>query len=120
MNDNDELCQIDIGNDCYVVVKPFKSEMLVHVRKYDKQNEGGLFPTKKGNHHQLREMEETGNKVAQFIEEEVLKYRDNQEVDYMTHLGGNYYVTLKKGTSVSISGVGFYPRTSKKLSPLKL
>ena len=71
MNDNDELCQLDSGNDCYVVVKPFKDKMLVNVRKYDKRNDGVLFPTKKGNHPQLREMVETGNMVAQFIDEEI-------------------------------------------------
>ncbi|MEW8546776.1 MAG: transcriptional coactivator p15/PC4 family protein [Candidatus Thiodiazotropha sp.] len=43
-----QLCQIDIGNNCYVVGKTFKGQMLIHIRKYDRRDDGTLFPTKKG------------------------------------------------------------------------
>ena len=42
-----QLCQIDIGNDCYVVVNTFKGQMLIYVRKYARRDDGKLFPTKR-------------------------------------------------------------------------
>lgn len=43
-----QLCQLDIGNDCYVVGNTFKGQMLIHVRKYNRRSDGTLFPTEKG------------------------------------------------------------------------
>lgn len=43
-----QFCQIDIGNDCYVVGNTFKGQVLTHVRKYERRSDGTLFPTKKG------------------------------------------------------------------------
>ena len=119
VNDNDELCQLDIGNDCYVVAKPFKGEILVHVRKYGKQNDGGLFPTKKGIALSLEKWKKLEEWKAQFIDEEILKYRNNQEVDYMAHLGGNYYVTLKKGYPCVNIRRWFLPENQQEIVPTK-
>ena len=44
----EQLCQIDLGNQCYVVGKLFKGQMFIHVRRYDRRDDGTLFPTKKG------------------------------------------------------------------------
>ena len=47
--DNDQqLCQIDIGNDCYVVGKEFTGKTLIHTRQYERHGDGTIFLTKKG------------------------------------------------------------------------
>ena len=33
----EQLCQIDLGNQCYVVGKLFKGQMFIHVRRYDRR-----------------------------------------------------------------------------------
>ena len=43
----EQLCQIDLGNQCYVVGKTFKGQMLIHVRKYDRRDDGTYFPLKR-------------------------------------------------------------------------
>lgn len=119
VNDNEELCRLDIGNDCYVVAKPFKGEMLVHVRKYDKRDDGLLFPTKKGIALNLEKWAKLECWKSQDIDDEILKYRDNQEVDYMAHLGGNYYVTLKKGYPCVNIRRWFLPENEQEICPTK-
>ena len=43
-----QLCQIDIGNYCYIVGKTSKGQMLIHIRHYDRRDDGTIFPTQKG------------------------------------------------------------------------
>ena len=40
----EQLCQIDLGNQCNVVGKLFKGQMLIHVRTYDRRDDWALFP----------------------------------------------------------------------------
>ena len=62
--------------------------MLVHVRKYDQRDDGGLFQTNKGIALNLEKWKKLEEWKAQNIFNKVFKYRGNQEVDYMIQFGG--------------------------------
>ena len=92
---NDEqICQIDIGNDCYVVGKVFKGQMLIHIRQYGRRGDGTLLSTKKGIALDLEKWKKACCKqdAIDFVFDE---YRAPRLVDYMSHLGRNFFVSVK-------------------------
>ena len=117
--DRDELCQIDIGNDCYVVGNTFKGQMLIHVRKYEKTDDGKCFPTKKGIALNLEKWKKLQYWCLEAIDSALEQYRDSKTVDFMVHLGGNYHVSVKSGYPLVNIRCWFTPEDRAELFPTK-
>ena len=47
LGNDKQICQIDIGNDCYVVGKVFGGNMLIHIRQYARRSDGTCFRQRK-------------------------------------------------------------------------
>ena len=114
-----QLCQIDIGNDCYVVGNTFKGQMLIHVRKYDRRNDGTLFPTKKGIALNLEKWKKLQYCYLENIDSALEQYRDSKPVDFLVQLGGNYHVSVKSGFPLVNIRRWFIPEGRQELPPAK-
>ena len=114
-----QLCQIDIGNACYVVGNMFKGQMLIHVRKYDRRNDGMLFPTKKGIALNLEKWKKLQYCYLENIDSALNQYRDSKPVDLTLHLGGNYHVSVKSGFPLVNIRRWFVPGDRQELTPTK-
>ena len=95
--DQQQLCQIDIGNSCYVVGNTFKGRMLIHVRIYDRRDDGTLFPTKKEIALNLEKWKKLQYCYLENIDSAVDQYQESKPVDLFIHMGGNYHVSVKSG-----------------------
>ena len=71
--------------------------MLIHVRKYDRRNDGTLFPTKKGIALNLEKWKKLQYCHLENIHSALDQYRDSKPVDFLVHFGGNYHVSGKSG-----------------------
>ena len=89
--------QIDLGNQCNVVGKLFKGQMLIHVRRYDRWDDWALFPPKTESLKILKsgKVEETSILFLRKCWQ--CQYQDSKPVDLFIHLGGNYHVSVKNG-----------------------
>ena len=114
-----QLCQIDIGNGCYVVGNTFKGQMLIHVRKYEKRDDGKLFPTKRGIALNLEKWKKLQYWCLENIDSALEQYRDSKSVDFMVHLGGNYHVSVKSGYPLVNIRRWFTPEDREELTPTK-
>lgn len=119
VGEQQQLCQIDIGNDCYVVGNTFKGQMLIHVRKYERKDDGTLFPTKKGIALNLGKWKKLQYCYLENIDSAVDQYRDSKPVDLTLHLGGNYHVSVKSGFPLVNIRRWFVPRDQQELTPTK-
>ena len=117
--DQQQLCQIDIGNNCYVVCNTFKGQMLIHIRHYDRRDDGTLFPTKKGIALNLEKWKKLQYCYLENIDSAVDQYRDSKSVDFIIHLGGNYHVSLKSGFPLVNIRRWFVPGDQQELTPTK-
>ena len=114
-----QLCQIDIGNDCYVVGNTFKGQMLIHIRKYERRDDGKLFPTKKGIALNLEKWKKLQYWCLEAIDSALEQYRESQTVDFNVHLGGNYHVSVKSGYPLVNIRRWFTPEDREELTPTK-
>ena len=115
----EQLCQIDLGNQCYVVGKTFNGQMLIHVRKYDRRDDGTLFPTKKGIALNLEKWKKLQYWFLDLVDKALKEYRDSKQVDIDVHLGENYRVTVKSGYPLVNIRRWFIPDGQEKLVPTK-
>lgn len=102
MKDNVELCRFHVGNERYMVLKPFKGEIRVHIRQYE-IGKRGLYPTKSGVSLSLKMFQYLLNNCVREVKMKIknLKYWESRNYSY--HLGDHIYVTYKpKLPSVSI------------------
>ena len=90
----------------------------MHIRKNDKRGDGTLFPTKKGIALDLEKWKKLCCKVD-FIDGILDEYRDSKTVDYMSHLGRNYYVTVKSGFALVNMRCWFIPDGQEELMATK-
>ena len=118
LGNDEQICQIDIGNDCYVVGKVFGGNMLIHIRQYARRSDGTLFPTKKGIALDLEKWKKLCCK-QNFIDGILDEYREKKPVDYMSHLGKNYYVSVKSGFSLLNIQGWFIPEGQQELVATK-
>ena len=93
----DQFCQFDLGNQCFVVGKPFKGQILIHVRRYDRRKDGTLFRTKKRIALNLEKWKKLQYWYQDSVDTALNEYRDSKQVDLDVHLGQNYRVTVKSG-----------------------
>ena len=80
------------GDDTFVTVSDYKDNVYIHIRKYDTNEDGKLFPTKKGAalipcrwNELLMSIDDIKKAVPAFRSE-----------SYSKHLGGNWYVSVSK------------------------
>ena len=90
-----QLCQIDIVNSCYVVGNTFKGQVLIHVRIYDRRDDGTLFRTKKVIALNLEKWKKFQYCYLENIDSAVDQYQESKPVDLFIHMGGNYHVSVK-------------------------
>lgn len=119
VGEQQQLCQIDIGNNCYVVGKTFKGQMLIHVRQYDRRDDRTLFPTKKGIALNLEKWKKLQYCYLENIDSALDQYRDSKPVDLTLHLGGNYHVSVKSGFPLVNIRRWFVPGDQQELTPTK-
>ena len=115
----EQLCQIDLGNQCYVVGKLFKGQMFIHVRRYDRRDDGTLFPTKKGIALNLEKWKKLQYCFLENVDSAVGQYQDSKPVDLFIHLGGNYHVSVKSGYPLVNIRRWFVPEGQETLTPTK-
>ena len=115
----EQLCQIDLGNQCYVVGKLFKGQMFIHVRRYDRRDDGTLFPTKKGIALNLEKWKKLQYCFLENVDSAVGQYKDSKPVDLFIHLGGNYHVSVKSGYPLVNIRRWFVPEGQETLTPTK-
>ena len=106
----EQLCQIDLGN---------KGLMLIHVRTYDRRDDGTLFPTKKGMALNLEKWKKLQYCFLENVDSAVGQYQDSKPVDLFIHLGGNYHVSVKNGYPLVNIGGWFVPEGLETLTPTK-
>ena len=94
-----ELAKFELGNNRFITVSEYKSEIYVHIRQYEEDIVSKkLYPTQKG-------CALTPSRFANLllsvtdIDENVTKLRkpDGQEFKYTTHLGGGIFCTMTSG-----------------------
>ncbi|XP_021365772.1 uncharacterized protein LOC110458416 [Mizuhopecten yessoensis] len=95
------LCQLDIGNDLYLVANNFQDKLWFHIRVYEKRLDNTTYPTKKGIVLDLEKLTKLLTWYVDDVDEAIKEYDDdNKDVDLHIHLGCNYYVSLKQGYPV--------------------
>ena len=115
--DHQQLSQIDITNSCYVVNNVLKGHLLIHIRHYDRRDDGTLFPTKKGIPLNLEKWNKLQYCYLKHIDSKVEQHRDSKPVDFIVHLGGNHHVTVKSGLPLVNIRRWFVPEGQEELSP---
>ena len=93
--------------------------MLIHIRHYDRRDDGTLFPTKKGIALNLEKWKKLQYCYLENIDSAVDQYRDSKSVDFIIHLGGNYHVSLKSGFPLVNIRRWFVPGDQQELTPTK-
>ena len=110
---------INIGDNVFLVVNEWDGEVLIHIRKYDKNSADKNIPTKKGialrmTQWQLLEMY-TGD-----IDEAIGRLMDENEASEMTlHLGRGVYVTVSKDYPTVDVRQRWIPPESTEIVPTK-
>ena len=114
-----QLFQLDIGSGCYFVAKPYNGQLLVHIRKYEKNDEGRLYPTKKGIALNLEKWKKFSECVSEEIDRVIHTYRENQPVNFMFDLGDDYYVSVNSGHPLVNIRRWFVPQDQQELKPTR-
>ncbi|OWF35836.1 hypothetical protein KP79_PYT23038 [Mizuhopecten yessoensis] len=95
------LCQLNIGNDHYIVANNFQDKLWFHIRVYEKRLDNTTYPTKKGIVLDLEKWTKLLTWYVDDVDEAIKEYDDdNKDVALHIHLGCNYYVSLKQGYPV--------------------
>ena len=89
---SEERCRIALGGPVFVMAKPWKGNVLIHIRKYDTEN-GRTFPTRLGVTLQLRQWMDL-KAHSKEIDESIMTLKQGKEVKLFTHLGSNLYVSV--------------------------
>ncbi|XP_041356360.1 uncharacterized protein LOC121373698 [Gigantopelta aegis] len=92
-------CQLEIGQNVYVMAQTWKQELLIHIRKFD-SDKGKTFPTKRGIALTLKHWVELSMCTSQ-IDETIAALKERKEEKLFHHLGANMYVSVDK----NIAGV---------------
>ncbi|KAJ8299912.1 hypothetical protein KUTeg_021431 [Tegillarca granosa] len=75
------------GDEQYVVVEPFKGELKVHIRQYEK-GINGLFPTNRGIVLHLEKWKKLEELYSEKADQSVTRFHNaGEEVNFMQHLG---------------------------------
>lgn len=113
-----ERCMINIGGDIFVVVNEWEGEVLIHIRKYDKNSADVYVPTRKGialrlTQWQLLEMyvDEIEAAIGRMIED------DGLEMTF--HLGKGVYITVAKEYPTVDIRQKWIPPESEIVAPTK-
>ena len=93
--------------------------MLIHVRTYDRRDDGTLFPTKKGIALNLEKWKKLQYCFLESVDSAVGQYQDSKPVDLFIHLGGNYHVSVKGGYTLVNIRQWFVPEGQETLTPTK-
>lgn len=119
VSENDERCRWHVGDERYVVVKPFKGELKVHIRQYEK-GDNGLFPTNRGIALNLEKWKKLEELYSEEIDQSVAQFRNaTEEVDLMQHLGSNYYVSVKRPVARVDIRRWFLPPNASEIKPTR-
>ena len=96
LNPDEHRFSARLGDDTtFVTVTDFMNDVFIHIRKYETNKNGQLFPTTKGAALiPCRWNEFLG--LIDIIEESIKKYRAYDYETYTKHLGGNWYVSVSK------------------------
>ena len=108
-----------MGNERFVVVNVYNDVLKIHIRQYEVNPANGKsFPTRVGTCM-------TPTRFANFysllvpILDEVVKLRDGEDVDFMKHIGGGVYVTVKSGFECVNLRQYFLPPGNEKEVPTR-
>ena len=71
--------------------------MLIHVRTYDRRDDGTLFLTRKGIALNLEKWKKLQYCYLENIDSAVDLYQDSNHMDLFIYLGGNYHFSVKRG-----------------------
>lgn len=94
--DNVEICRLHLGDERYVVVKPFAGKIQVHIRLYE-VGFRGPYPTKKGVALNLEMWKKLEERYVEDIDEAVKLFANKEiEVETRIHIGSNFHVSVKK------------------------
>ena len=89
-----ERCMLDLGENCYVVAKPWNGEMKIHVRQYKKTESRKTVPTRKGvtlNYSQWLLLEQAVGKLDKAI---TSAWNNQLKDELKMHLGGGVYASV--------------------------
>lgn len=117
--ENTTICQLDIGREVYVVAQTFQGRTYVHVRRYGKRLDGGIFPTKTGISLDLEKWKKIHELQSDNIDESIRDYQEGKTIHYKSHLGDNYFVTLNTGYPLINIRKWFVPEGQKELVPTR-
>ncbi|XP_033757589.1 uncharacterized protein LOC117339973 [Pecten maximus] len=92
-----DYCKLDIDNDCFVVANEFQGRTLIHIRYYDTNASGKLYPTKKGVSLTPQHWKKLQMLHCKTVDEAIRKYKEGDEIDLRIHLGRNNHVSLQTG-----------------------
>ena len=115
--DESRLFQLDIGSNCFLVDKTNKQHLLVHIRKYERNGDGRLYPTKMCIALNLEKWKKFSDCVNEEMDKILETYRENQPVDFKFHLGDGYYVSVKSGHPLANIRHWFVPPDQQELKP---
>ncbi|XP_041369998.1 uncharacterized protein LOC121383951 [Gigantopelta aegis] len=87
-------CQLEIGQNVYVVAQPWKQELLIHIRKFD-SDKGKTFPTKQGIALNLKQWVELCGCKSQ-IDETISALKQGKDETLVKHLGANVHASMDK------------------------
>lgn len=94
--DNVEICNFHLGDERYVVAKPYKGKMQVHIRQFE-IGDRGRYPTTRGvalNLEKWKKLEEVYVKDIDYIVEN-FRHGEEKTLNCKIHLGSNIYITVK-------------------------
>ena len=77
--------------------------MLIHIRTYDRRDDGTLFPTRKGIALNLEKWKKLQYCYLENINSAVDQFQDSNHKDLFIHLGGNYHVSVKRGCPLVVN-----------------
>ena len=104
-----------LGNDRFVVVKRFNGEMKIHIRQYERNTMGNLYPSKTGIcMSPMRFVSLVGSMGALDIDKLV-----DKSLQFKSHVGGGVYLTASIGFSHVHIRQFFKPLDSEEEKPTK-
>ncbi|OWF45232.1 Activated RNA polymerase II transcriptional coactivator p15 [Mizuhopecten yessoensis] len=118
--EENKLCQLDIGNDHYVVASRFQGRLYIHIRIYEKRPDNTTYPTKKGITLDLEKWTKLMTWYSDDVDEAIKGYDDEtKDTDLKIHLGSNYHVSLNTGYPVVNIRRWFLSDNEKEIKPTR-
>lgn len=95
------ICQLDVCDDIFVTAQHFKGEILVHIRKYKRGENGEKVQTKKGATIPIHRLKTFINTFKE-TDDAIKRFKEDKEFNFRVDFVANWCLSLSKYPLINI------------------